>query len=262
MLLNRLLLKIETGQELTVQQEKRLAKNLGVRTSLIKTFFYVILTVTAILLLYVGIIGGYDPIGKELAYILAFAIVVLLIVLIVVPKIIRINKYLLAVDSYFKTRFNKYNHFDLYYIDQKINPHVRPLITKKLYLLTDGYHFLFVSDPFKDTIYKMPKYLTLNKKNSYLRIINKDVNENSQIMVRLEDVENFYLSSKNFPEEKEVKQTKLEKYSQYFFDQTSNYIDTCIVILKLKSGIIMRLSHEVYPVFKNLMPHKEKNNEF
>lgn len=262
MLFNSLLLKIETGQELTNSQEKRLAKYLMLIPSLLRVFVYVVFFISAVLLLYIGYIGGYEPITKEIAFISAGVLVVFIVLLMLIPRIFRIKKYLETIDKFYESRFSGFEHFDLYYIDQHVSPYIKPLNTKKIYLLTDGYHFLFMSDPFKDTLYKMPWYFRANKENSYLRVINKDVNEYSQIMVRLEDIERFYISSNNFPEQKELKETKVYKYIKYFFNQTSNYNEGCIVILKLKSGVILRLSHEIYPVFKNLIAHKEKSHEF
>lgn len=262
MLFNSLLLKIETGQELTEQQEKRLARSLMLIPSLLRMTIYVIIAVAVILLLYVGFIGGYPPIGASLAFILAGALLLLMGMLMIVPKVIRIKKYLDTVNKYYEIRFKDYKDLDLYYIDQHVSPYIKPLSTKKIYVLTDGYHFLFMSDPFKNTKYKMPKLFNANKEDSYLRVINKEVSEHSQIMVRLEDVENFYITSNNIPEEKPIKQVRLAKYIKYFFNQTSNYVESCIVVLKLKSGVILRLSHEIYPVLKNLMIHKERKDEF
>lgn len=259
MLLSSLLLKIETGQELTKSQEKRLAKYLMLTPSLLRMFVYVVFLVSAVLLIYVGYIGGYDPVGAEVAYIGAAILIILVLAIMILPRIFRIKKYLETINKFYETKFNDYEDFDLYYIDQHVSPYIKPLSTKKLYLLTDGYHFLFISDPFKDTIYKMPKLLSSKKSISYLRVINKEVNQQSQLMIRLEDVENFYISSDNFPDIKEEKPTKGYKYIKYFFDQTSHYIDNCIVVLKLKSGVILRLSHEIYPVFENLMPHKKRS---
>lgn len=262
MLFNSLLLKIETGQELTKSQEKRLAKYLMLTPSFLRMIFYVVFFVSAVLLFYIGYIGGYEPISREIAFIGGALFIILILILMVIPRIFRIKKYLLTVDKFYEARFAFYEKFDLYYIDQHVSPYIKPLNTKKIYLLTDGYHFLFVSDPFNDTVYKMPRYLWANKEISYLRVINKDVNEYSQIMVRLDDIERFYISSNNFPEQKKLKETKSFKYIKYFFNQKSNYNESCIVVLKLKSGVILRLSHEVYPLFQNLMAHKEKAHEF
>ena len=78
MLFNSLLLKIETGQELTEQQEKRLARSLMLIPSLLRMTIYVIIAVAVILLLYVGFIGGYPPIGASLAFILAGVLLLLM----------------------------------------------------------------------------------------------------------------------------------------------------------------------------------------
>ena len=51
-----------------------------------------------------------------------------------------------------------------------------------------------MSDPFINTEFKMPSF-TINKNPSYLRVINSNVDEDSKIIVRLEDVEHFYISS-------------------------------------------------------------------
>lgn len=262
MLLNNLLLKIETGQELTESHEKRLAKYLMLVPSIFRLFIYVVFSVMAILLIYVGIIGGYDPISAELAYIVAAVLIVLMILMMVLPRFLRIKKYLETVEKFYQTKFANYEQFDLYYIDQHVSPHIRPLSTPKIYLLTDGYHYLFISDPFKDTIYQMPRIFSSNKNPAYLRVINKEVYEDSQIMVRLEDIENFYITNKNLPSATAIKETKQQNYINYFFDQTPRYDSKSIVVLKLKSGVILRLSNEIYQVFKDLMPHKETTNVF
>lgn len=259
---NNLLLKIETGQELTKSQEKRLAKHLMLAPSVMRIFVYVVFSLSALLFLYVGFIGGYSIITLEISLIIAVLLILLIVLFLTVPKHFRIKRYLQTVNKFYETKFFEYDNLDLYYIDQHISPYVKPLTTKKIYLLTDGYHFLFVSDPFKNTTYKMPKRFSYFKDRSYLRVINSKVGDYSQIMVRLEDIEHFYISSLNFPEEKELKKNKNYSAIKYFFNQTPNYVENCIVVLKLKSGVILRLSHETYPIFKNLIQHKEKTYEF
>lgn len=253
-----LLLKIETGQELNKKQIKRLASRLTLIPSVLRTIIYAILTVAFFLLIFIGIDGGREPLSSITAYILAGVLILVAILIIALPRRIRIKKYLDAVEKYFETRFKGYDVFDLYYIGQHVNPHIRPLKTPKIYLLADGYHFLFVSDPFINTTYKMPKYLSFNKRDSFLKVINKDVSENDQIMVRLEEVETFYLSSSRQPNCEEIKTNNAYKYYNMFFDNDQKFVESCIVLLKLKGGVIFRLSHEVYPIFKDLMGHKER----
>lgn len=254
----RLLLKIETGQELTKSQTKTIAKKLLLIPSFLRMTFYVLFSLFIFLLLFVGFDGGRDPLSAELSFILAAVLIAIMILMMVIPRFFRIKKYLQAIEKYYETKFNSYDHFDLYYIDQHVNPHIRPLMTPKIYLLTDGYHFMFMADPFINTEFKMPKYLASNKNPSYLRVINSNVDEDSQIMVRLEDIEHFYLSSSKLPEIEQVKQTNSYKYIKYFFDQESKYNEKYIVVLKMKGGLIFRLSHEVYPVFVDLIGHKER----
>ncbi len=253
-----LLLKIETGQELSKKQVKRLARMLMIVPSVLRSFVYAILFVAFLLFLFLGITGGKEPISASLGYVIAGTILVVFIMLITIPRRRKIKKYLESVEKFFQTRFKGYDDFDLYYIGQHVNPHIRPLKTPKIYLLSDGYHFLFVSDPFINTSYKMPKYLSFSKKDNFLKVINKDVYESDQIMVRLEEVETFYLSSSKMPECEEVKRNKAYKYYNLFFDNDQKFVESCIVLLKLKGGVILRLSHEIYPVFLNLMGHKER----
>lgn len=253
-----LLLKIETGQELSKKQIKRLARMLMLVPSILRSVVYAILFVAFLLFVFLGVTGGKEPISATLGFVIAGVILVVFILIIIIPRRIKIKKYLDAVERYFQTRFKDLNEFDLYYIGQHVNPHIRPLKTPKIYLLADGYHFLFVSDPFINTSYKMPNYVSFNKKDSYLKVINKDVYESDQIMVRLEEVETFYLSSSKQPECEEVKKNKAYKYYNLFFDKDQKFIESCIVLLKLKGGVILRLSHEVYPVFVDLMGHKER----
>lgn len=253
-----LLLKIETGQELTKSQIKRLAKKLMLAPSFLRMTAYVLFSLFAALLLFVGYDGGKEPLSAELSYILAAVLIVLMILMLVIPRLFRIKKYLNAVEKFFETKFASYDDFDLYYIDQHVNPHIRLLNTPKIYLLTDGYHFLFMADPFINTEFKMPKYLANNKKPSYLRVINSNVDKDSKIIVRLEDVEHFYISSSNLPKIEPIKETKTSKYIKYFFDQESKYNEKSIVVLKMQGGLILRLSHEIYPVLVDLMAHKER----
>lgn len=253
-----LLLKIETGQQLTRKQIKRLAKKLSVDISIIRSVIYAFLVVLFIMFTFIGFDGGKEPISDILAFIIAGAILISGLLIMILPKRIRIKKYLESVEKYFETRFKDLDDFDLFYIGQHVNPHIRLLKTPKVYLLSDGYHFLFVSDPFINTQYKMPKYLSFNKREIFLKVINKEVYETDQIMVRLEDVETFYLSSSKRPECEEVRTNNKYKYFNLFFDNDQKFVESCIVLLKLKGGVIFRLSHEVYPIFQNLMGHKER----
>lgn len=257
-----LLLKIETGQELTKSQTKRLAKKLMLAPSFLRTTTYVLCSLFAVLFAFVGYDGGRDPLSAELSYIIAASLIVLMILMMVIPRLFRIKKYLNAVEKFFETKFYSYDDFDLYYIDQHVNPHIRLLNTPKIYLLTDGYHFVFMSDPFINTEFKMPRSFTINKNPSYLRVINSNVDEDSKIIVRLEDVEHFYISSSTLPKIEPIKESKTTKYVENFFDQESKYNEKSIVVLKMRGGLILRLSHEIYPVLVNLMAHKERVYDF
>lgn len=262
MLFKRILLKIETGQELTEKQTKNLARKLMLIPSFLRIAVYMILIFLASLFLLIAFRGGYEQISAEISYIVFAVLVVGLILLITIPKKRRIKKYLESIEKFYETKFYNYDNLDLYYIDQHISPHIRPLKTSKLYLLTDGYHFLFASDPFMATQYKMPKSLSFTKKSTYLKVINSKITENDQLMIRLDDIDSFYLSSLNFPEDENYKKTKSYNYIKYFLDQTSYYNERCIVMLKLKNGAVLRLSHKVYPVFLNLMEHKDRTYDF
>ncbi len=253
-----LLLKIETGQVLTEKQEKWLAAKLGIIPSFMRTFVQVILFVAASIFLLIGLIGGKKPFSSVTSYIIAGISIVGLIIYIFLPKRFKIIKYLKAIDRFYETKFSQYDNFDLYYIGQHVNPHIKELQANKIYLLTDKYHYLFIDDYFKDTKYKMPNYLTNRKEPVYLRVIDENKTDYSKMMVRLEDVELFYLTCHEVPLKKPFKRKKYVNYYNNFFNQNLSMDEHCMVILKMRGGLIFRLSYDVYQVFVEGMPHKER----
>lgn len=252
-----LLLKIETGQVLTEKQEKDLASKLG----LYKTYFKIAVDVIVFFLL-IGItlyavftdMGILNKIGL-------FLVAVIILVLIVYEKFVlkykRMFKYLDSVNKFYNIAFKEFENFDLYYIGQHKNPHVKTLRTKKIYLLTDGYYFVFVEDYFKDTKYKLPKVFA-KKEDIYLRTIDENSINTEIMIIKLDDIDSFYLTETPLKNEETKTIKKFEEYYNNFFDQNKYMTDKSLTVLTMKNGLIMRLSHTAYDAFTKHIPHKER----
>jgi len=258
MLFKGLLLKIETGQVLSEKQEKNLAAKLMLIPSFGRTMTHILLVLILILMIIVGILGGQEPISEVTAFIIAGVTFSVMMYLVLIPKRIRISKYLTAVDRFYQTKFGGLDRFDMYYIGQHKNPHMKSLKASKIYLLIDGYQFLFIDDYFKDTKYKMPNYLSNGKQDVYLRVIDPQKRDDSRFMVVLDDIDYFYLPDKNIPHDKSVNNRKYETYFKNFFDQDPHMNENCSVILKLTNGSVFRLSYDIYEGFQHAMPLKER----
>lgn len=257
MLFKSILLKIETGQALTEKQEKELAKKLGIQKSYLKITGDIFLNFLAILALVAAIFGELELPFKIMLYIIAVLLVILIIYLSVFPQRRKIIKYLASVDTFYKFAFKEFSNFDLYYIGQHKNPHVKILRSKKIYLLTDGYYYVFVEDYFKNTPYKMPFYLAGNEP-VYLRTIDESSLHNQIMIINLKEIESFQLTSSDFKKTNVKINEKYQVYFDYFFDQNKYMNEKAFTILTMKNGLTMRLSYTVYEAFKKHMPHKEK----
>ena len=258
MLFKGLLLKIETGQVLSEKQEKSLASKLMLIPSFGRTLVQLLLVLIIVIMAIVGILGGKEPLSEMVAFIISGVALVIFLYLLFFPKRRRITKYLVAVDRFYQTKFDGLDNFDLYYIGQHKNPHMKSLKAGKIYVLIDGYQFLFIDDYFKDTKYKMPSYLSNGRQDVYLRVIDAQKSDASRLIVTLDEIEYFYLPDKNIPHHKSVNNRKYETYFKNFFDQDIHMTDTCSVILRLTSGAVFRLSYDIYEGFQNAMPLKER----
>ncbi len=257
MLLKRILLKIETGQVLTEKQQKALASKLYLVTPFKRTLLYTIIGIFLMFFLIVGFVGGFPPIESWFAFLMVVVLGLFLLYYAFVPGYLNIKKYFVAIDKFYQNKFKQYEHFDLAYIGQHVNPHIKPLRSPKIYLLTDGYHFLFVNDYFKDTSYLLPNYIAKGHK-VYLRVLNDKITDNYRMMVRLPDIEHYYLVEQK--EAKEEKQRVVDTvYFNHFLDQDPKMKET-YVVLKMRGGVIFRLSYEAYPIFLETMPLKELIN--
>lgn len=252
-----LLLKIETGQVLTEKQEKDLAIKLGLYKSYLKIALDVVIFSLIFGLVLYGIFAEIEVINK----IVLFVAAIILTVLVVYDKLIlryqRMFKYLDAVDIFYKVAFKEFENFDLYYIGQHKNPHVKTLRTKKIYLLTDGYYFVFVEDYFKDTKYKLPKIFTKNE-TLFLRTIDENSINTEIMIITLDDIDSFYLTEKPLKSDLVNQSKKFEEYYFNFFDQNKYMTDKSLTILSMKNGLTMRLSYSIYDAFLEHMPHKER----
>ena len=155
MLLKRLLLKIETGQILTKKQEKSLANKLYLITPLSRMITYTLMGILMLVLLIIGFSGGHYPVYDWLAFLLVGLLILVFLFLLIVPKHVNIKKYLSSVEKFYKTKLKDYENYEVLYVGQHVNPHIRVLRSPKIYILTDGYHFLFINDYFKDTEYPL-----------------------------------------------------------------------------------------------------------
>lgn len=254
MLFKRLLLKIETGQVLTKKQEKSLINKLHLTRPFSRSLLYVVIFSISLVFLVIGFTGGQAPLTSWVAYLIFALLVLLLVYLVFIPKHLNIKKYFNAVEKFYEIKFKNYSNYDILYIGQHVNPHIKPLRSQKIYLLTDGFHYLFVNDYFTNTEYLLPKYLT-NGNKAYLRILNEKITDNYRMMVRLPDIEHFYVVKQEKNSSEEVKECDASYY-KFFLDQTTK-MDEDYVVLKMKGGIIFRLSYDVYDLFMEHMPLKE-----
>lgn len=256
MLLRGLLLKIETGQPLTEKQEKKLASRLYLIPSFGRTLMNLLFGVLILVLLLMAYTETFEDIRSAYIYLTAFVVFMTYIYFNIAPKRQNIMRYLQAIEKFYETKFQGLDHFDLYYIGQHKSPHVRSLRASKIYLLSDGYHVLFIDDYFKDTSYKMPSYLS-NGQDIFLRVIDKEKNDQSRIMLDVSMIENFRLSNEDYPVDKKVKIKKYETYFKHFLDQNQYMSDRHYVTLKLTNGTVFRLSYKAYDCFKKTVPLKE-----
>ncbi len=252
-----LLLKIETGQSLSDKQEKDLASKLRLYKSFLRITWEVILTVAIIGLFIYALFGSLEPLDLTITVAIIIALVSLIVFEAFVLKYKRLYKYLDAVDAFYEDAFKQFRNYDLFYIGQHKNPHVKALRSKKIYMLTDGYHFVFVEDYFKDTKYKLPKVYIRNE-DLFLRNIDEASVKNEIVTARIDDVESFYLTDKPLKDRQTKPIKKFEEYYYNFFDQNKYMTDKSFTILSLKNGITMRLSYTAYEAFVKYMPHKER----
>lgn len=256
MLLKTLLLKIETGQPLSEKQEKSLATKLGLNKSISKTTFR---TLFFFLLVISSIVVSFSIEMMEIKIVLYIIIIVLFLLevfLILFPKTRKLNKYFEAVDVFYKTAFKDFENFDLYYLGQHKNPHVKVLRSKKIYLLTDGYYFVFIEDYFKDTKYKMPFFYSRGESIN-LRVIDEKSLNNDIMVIKLEDIESFNLIGQELILNNKISKN-FKEYFDYFFDQNKYMTEKDLTLLTMKNGLVMRLSYTAYSAFKKHMPYKEK----
>lgn len=257
MFLRSLLLKIETGQVLSEKQEKALAVKLMLIPSIFRSLIHVLLFIFFGFFILLGVLGGYDPLSDIVCFILGTLFLLILLYALIVPKRLRIKKYLQTVDKFYQTAFNGFDDFDLYYLGHHRNLSVKKLSSPKIYLLTDGHNFIFVDDYFKDTKYPMPRYLS-NGNPIFLRVINEKKDYESMVNITLDEMDSFYLTEQQIPYTKPVSNGIFQNYFTYFFDQSPHMTDHCMVILTLKSGMVFRLSYHAYEAFLNHMPLKER----
>lgn len=258
MFLKSLLLKIETGQVLSERQEKSLAVKLMLAPSILRTLLHILLALSCVSLILIGILGGFKYFPSVVSYILAGVVALFFIYVLIFPKRRRINNYLKAVDKFYQVKFEGLDYFDLFYTGQHRNPHILSLKASKIYFLTDGYYYLFFDDYFKDTKYPLPSYLTTPKNTVYLRVIDEQKLGQQKVLIKLEDIESFYLTDQNIPVVKLPNNPKYHSYYNYFLDQNPRMTETCMVVLTMKSKAVFRLSYEIYEAFLEHMPHKEK----
>ncbi len=258
MLFKGLLLKIEAGQKLTEKQEEKLAVKMLLIPSLTRSMLKILFFFGAVTFLLFALLGGKGFLSPVWSYLIMGVFLALFVLAFIFPKRLRIKKYLQAVDKFYQTKFAELDNFDLYYIAQHVNPHIRSLSKNKIYLLTDGYQFLLIDDYFKDTTYLMPKYISPNKEDIYLRVIDEKISEQAKMMIRLEDIEHYFLMGEPKPALKEPTKNKYYNYYSTFFDQNIRMDDKNMVVLKMHGGVTLRLSADVYQVFKKYMPLKER----
>lgn len=256
MMLRGLLLKIETGQPLSEKQEKKLASRLYLIPSFsraLMNLFFGVLILILVLMAYTNTIKEVEP---AILYLASFVVFLVYLYVTIFPKRKNIMKYLQAVEKFYETKFEGLDHFDLYYIGQHKSPHIRSLRSSKIYLLSDGFHILFIDDYFKDTAYQLPSYLS-NGQTIYMRVIDKDKNDQSRILLDVSMIENFRLSNDNYPVDKKVKIKKYETYFKNFLDQNQYMTDRHYVTLKLNNGTVFRLSYKSYDCLKKSLPLRE-----
>lgn len=252
-----LLLKIENGQVLSEKQEKDLAKKLGLYNSYLKTAYNFILSFVAFFLFLYAIFSELKTINKAGLIIAAIILEVISIYGKYILRYQRMFKYLDSVDKFYNVAFKQFENYDLYYIGQHKNPHVKTLRTKKIYMLTDGYHFIFVEDYFKDTKFKLPKII-FGKEELFLRTIDENSINTEIMIITLDDIDSFYLTEKPLKKETPKVNKKFIEYYDNFFDQNKYMTDKSLTIFSMKNGLTMRLSYTIYDAFVKHIPHKER----
>lgn len=257
MTLNSLLLKIETGQPLNEKQEKKLARKLLLIPSAFRTVLHILLAILAFIFILLGITNSLEPVPSFIAYILSIGFMVGLVLDMFLPRMLRLNKYFEAVNTFYETKFSGLEHFDLYYIGQHKSPHVKALRSNKIYLLSNHQQLMFIDDYFKDTEYKLPNYYA-NGSTVYLRVLDPIKNDQSRLSIAISEIDYFHLSNDDLPITKKPRNPKYHLIFDLFLDQETRMDDYHYITLKLLNGAVFRISYDAYTALKNAIPLRER----
>ena len=257
MTFSSILFKIETGQPLSDKALDKLAKKMYLAPSSSRTFLYTLWILFIMVLLALAAVDGLSPLSPIAVYVIAIVFLIGLILYAFLPKYARIQQYFKAVETFYETKFNGLDDYDLYYIGQHRSPHVRTLKSNKIYLLTDGHHLLFIDDYFKDTKYTLPRMFGVEKP-VFLRVIDADKNDQSRVLIDISEVEHYLSSKREVPFNKKPINPKYHRIFETFLDQDPHMDEQYFVTLKLYNGAVFRLGYDSYKALKFAIPLKDK----